>query len=89
MLALDATGLEVLVLAHGGTCLVVALVVAATTIVAEHVLLALAMMTTRIVAVVASSVQSVAPALVGDEAYLAHILFFSRRILCSACSLFF
>jgi hypothetical protein len=77
MLAMDATGLEVLVLTLGGTLPVVALVVAVTAIVAELVLLASAMMTMMtIVVIVLSSVQPVAPALVKDVVYLALILFF-------------
>ncbi len=73
---LDATGLEFLVLVLGGTFLVVALVVAMTAIVAELVLLALAVMMTTIVVVLALNVQPVAPALVGDMAYIARISFF-------------
>ncbi len=48
-----------------------------TAIVVKLVLLVSAMMTTtRIVAIVVSSVQPVAPALVEDMAYLLHISFF-------------
>ncbi len=68
MLAVDATGLEVFVFVLGGNLPVVALVVAATAVVVEPVLLALA--------IVASIVQPVAPKLVGDMGYLTRILFF-------------
>ncbi len=69
VLAVDATGLEVLVLALGGTLPAVAFVVAATAIVAELALLASAMLTTM-VAAVASIIQPVAPTLVGEKALL-------------------
>jgi hypothetical protein len=48
MLAVDATGLEVLVFAFGGTLPVVTFVVAATAVVAELALLMLAMPTTMV-----------------------------------------
>jgi hypothetical protein len=70
-------GLEALVLACGGSLLVVVLVVATTAIVVELVLLALAMLMVTIVAVVALSIQPVAPALVGKMlqfAFVAHTL---------------
>jgi hypothetical protein len=77
MLAMDATGLEVLALALRGTLLVVAFVFNATAIVAELVLLASAMMTMMtIITVVASGVQPVAHGLVGGMAYLACISLF-------------
>ena len=58
-------GLEALVLALGETLLANALVVAATAIVVELVLLASVMLMVTIVAVVASSVQPLTPVLVG------------------------
>jgi hypothetical protein len=51
MLAVNATGLEVLVVALKGTLPVVVFVVAATAVVAELVLLAAAMLTTMVAAV--------------------------------------
>ncbi len=69
VLAVDATGLEVLVFVLGGTLPVVAFALAATAIVTELVLLALAMLMTM-VAAVASIVQPVAPTLVGEKALL-------------------
>jgi hypothetical protein len=74
MLAVDATGLEVLVFALGGTLPVVAFVVTTTVVIAELVLLALAMMT-RMVAAVVSIVQPVAPMVVVDKGIpYAHIV---------------
>ncbi len=69
VLAVDATGLKVLVFALGGTLPVVAFVVATTAVIAEHALLALAMLTTM-VAAIALIVQPVAPTLVGEKALL-------------------
>jgi hypothetical protein len=69
--------LEALVLAFGGTLLVVVLVVAATAIVMELVLLASAMLPVTIVAVIASSGQPLAPVLVRKMmqfAFVAHML---------------
>jgi hypothetical protein len=69
--------LEALVLALGGTILVVPLVVTVAAVVAELVLLALAMLTVMIVAVITSSVQPLTPTLVGKMsqfAFLAHAL---------------
>jgi hypothetical protein len=74
VLAMDATGLEVLVFALGGTLPVVAFVIATTAAIAELALLTLAMLT-MMVAAVASIVQPVAPILVGKKAFLTHILF--------------
>jgi hypothetical protein len=68
MLAVDATGLEVLVFALRGTLLVIAFVVAATAIIAELVLLTLAMLTTM-VATITLIIQPVAPMLVGEKAF--------------------
>jgi hypothetical protein len=51
VLAMDATGLEVLVFALGETLPVLAFVVAATAIVTELVLLALAMLTMMVAAI--------------------------------------
>jgi hypothetical protein len=76
VLAIDVTELKVLVLTPGGTLPVVALVVLVTTIVAKFVLLASAMMMATMMAVIVLSIQPVAPALVGDMAYLTCILFF-------------
>jgi hypothetical protein len=69
VLAVDVTGLEVLVFTLGGTLPVVAFVVATTAIIAELALLVLAMLTTM-VATIASIVQPVAPTLDGEEALL-------------------
>ncbi len=74
VLAVDATGLEVLVFALGGTLPVIAFVVTATAIVAELALLMSAMLTTM-VAAVALIIQPVAPALVREKALLTRILF--------------
>jgi hypothetical protein len=52
LLAVDATGLEVLFFALGGTLPVVAFVVAMTAVIAELALLALAMLTTIVTTVV-------------------------------------
>jgi hypothetical protein len=51
VLAVDATGLEVLVFALRGTLPVVAFVIAATAVIAELALLTLAMLTTMVAAV--------------------------------------
>jgi hypothetical protein len=69
VLAANTAGLEVLALALGLTLLVVAFVVVVTAIIAELALLALTMMTTMIIDV-ASSVQPVALALIGEMAHL-------------------
>ncbi len=61
----------------GETLPVVALVVAATAVVAELVLLTSTMLTATIVAIVALSIQPVAPVLVGETlqcAFVAHML---------------
>jgi hypothetical protein len=58
----------------GETLLVVTLFVATTAIVTDLVLLALAMLTVTVVALVASSVQTLAPALVGKTLQLAFIV---------------
>jgi hypothetical protein len=74
MLAMDATGLEVLVFVLSGTLPVVAFVITATAIVVELTMLASAMLTTMVTAV-ALIVQPVAPMLVGEKAFLMRILF--------------
>ncbi len=69
--------LEALVLALEKTLLVVALVVAVTAVVTELVLLASAMLMVTINAVIALSVQPLAPALVGETmqfVFVAHVL---------------
>jgi hypothetical protein len=68
MLAVNTAGLEVLALALWGTLLVVVFVIIATTVVAEFVLLLLTMMTTTMIVVIASSIQPVAPTLIGEMA---------------------
>ncbi len=72
-LAVNTAGLEVLALALRGTLLVVAFVIVATAIVAELALLALTMIT-RTIVVVASSVQPVALALIGEMAHFERVL---------------
>jgi hypothetical protein len=74
VLAMNATGLEVLVFALGGTLPVVAFIVTATAFIAELALLASDMLTT-IVAAVTWIVKSVAPTLVGEKALLTCISF--------------
>jgi hypothetical protein len=74
LLAVDATGLEVLVFVLRGTLPVIAFVVATTAIVAELALLALAMLT-MMVAAVASIVQPVVPTLVREKVLLTPYLF--------------
>ncbi len=74
VLAMDATGLEVLVFALGGTLPVVAFVVAMTAVVAELALLASAMLRST-VAAVALIVPPVALTLVGKKEFLMHISF--------------
>jgi hypothetical protein len=69
--------LEALVLVLGETLLVVAIVVAMTAVVAKLVLLASAMLMVTIVAIVASSIQPLTPALVGKTlqfAFAVHTL---------------
>jgi hypothetical protein len=74
MLAMDATGLEVLVFALRRTLPVNTLVIAATAVVLELALLMLAMLTTM-VATIALIVQPVAPTLVGEKTLLMRISF--------------
>ncbi len=64
----------------GETLLVVVLVVAATAIIAELVLLASAMLTAMIAAVIALSIQPVAPALVGKMLQFEFIVHALRRL---------
>jgi hypothetical protein len=71
VLAVDATGLEVLFFMLGGTLPVIASVVAATAIIPELALPALAMLTTM-VAAIALIIQSEAPMLVREKALLTH-----------------
>ena len=78
MLTVDATGLEVLVFALGGTLPVVAFVVAATAIIGELGLLAAAMLTTMLAAVV-SIVRPIAPMLGSLRAYSSSSLRHSLR----------
>jgi hypothetical protein len=69
--------LEALVLALGETLLVVALVVDATAVIMEPVLLLSAMLAVTIVAVVASSIRPLTPALVSKTlqfSFIAHAL---------------
>jgi hypothetical protein len=73
VLTVNTAGLEALALALRGTLHDNAFVIIATAIVAELALLALTMMTMAIV-VVASSVQPVAPALIGKMVHLARVL---------------
>jgi hypothetical protein len=73
--------LEALVLALGETLLVVVLVFAVTTIIVELVLLAPAMLTVAIVAVVALSVQPLTPALVGKTLQFAFIVHTLRQLM--------
>jgi hypothetical protein len=79
MLAMDATGLEVLVFVLGGALPVIVFVVAATAVIAELALLALAMLTTM-VAAVASIVRPVAPMLVGKKMLLMCISFLQLMV---------
>ncbi len=74
MLAENATGLEVLVFALGGTIPVVAFVIAATAVITELALLASAMLMT-VVAAITSTAPPVAPTLVGEKALLMRISF--------------
>jgi hypothetical protein len=74
VLSVDAIGLEVLVLALGGTLPVITFFVAATTVIVELALLVLAMLT-MMVAAVALIVRPVAPMLMENKAYLTCILF--------------
>jgi hypothetical protein len=74
MLAVDATGLEILVFALGGILPVVAFVVIATAVIAELALLVLAVLRTM-VAAVASIVRPVTPTLVREKSLLTCISF--------------
>ncbi len=65
--------LKAFVLVPRETLLVVAIVVAATTVVTELVMLALTMLTVTIVAIIVSSVQPMAPALVDEMLQFASV----------------
>jgi hypothetical protein len=79
VLVMDATGLEVLVFALGGTLPVVAFVVIATAVVAELALLASAMLRTM-VAAITLIVQPVTPMLVREKGFLMRILFLQLAV---------
>jgi hypothetical protein len=90
--AVHVTGLEILVLALGGTLLVVSLVVVASTTITKIGVLALTI-ALRMIAVAASRVPPVAPALalVGKMAQLARVSLLqlmSQLVLCLCTNLF-
>ncbi len=84
VLAVNATGLEVLFFAFRGTLSVVVFVLVVTAVIAELALLALAMLTSM-VATVALIVQPVAPTLVREKALLTRISFLQLAAKLTFC----